>query len=90
MLIVNALATDNSKVNPLSPDLALTRKSRVRTLHRLDSSDRVTRITKILTRSIPTRQAMPIAGKAFPSTHELGQCLHAWQCSPNLYLLHLL
>ena len=36
MLIFNALATDKSKINPLSPDLALTCKSRVRTPTRLE------------------------------------------------------
>ena len=37
MLIFNALTTDDSKINPLSPDLALTRESRIRTLTRLES-----------------------------------------------------
>ena len=36
MLILNALATGNSKINPLSPDLALARESRVRTPTRLE------------------------------------------------------
>ena len=36
MLILNALVTDISKINPLSPDLALTRESRVRSTTRLE------------------------------------------------------
>ena len=49
ILIYNAIATDKSKVSLQSPFLALTRESRTRT-----DSTRVTRITKIVTRSTPT------------------------------------